>query len=179
MLPSFLALIQPSTSHFIFKLLAASRDLSFTEQSSLVGVASLSAAVPCPRAPWCSILRAYARVGGLSGRADRAFHSRARWTFRQGPSSGFRGPAATPRLQRSAPPICVLFAHAICVRGSSFSGLTHPAPRRLLVLLHFLSKCFYSHQCAQQRRFVFGSFRKFSQSGLLVALLSKSAGKMF
>ena len=33
--------------------------------------------------------------------------------------------------------------------------------RRLLVLLHFLSKCFYSHQCAQRRRLfseVFGSF---------------------
>ena len=49
--------------------------------------------------------------------------------------------------------------------------------RRVLVLLHFLTKCFYSHQCAQRCRFVFGSFWKFSESGWLVALLSKSAGK--
>ena len=47
----------------------------------------------------------------------------------------------------------------------------------LLVLLHFLSKCFSSYQCTQRRRFVFGSFRKFSQSGLLVALLSMRPGE--
>ena len=124
LLPSFLALIQPSTSHFIFKFLAASRDFKFHR-----------AVVSCRSSePLGSGVLPYSTLGLNSpsvctgGRTLRARRPRLPLPGALDLPSRTSVVLSRPRRNTTAPPICVLVAHAICVRGSCFCGLTHPAP---------------------------------------------------